>query len=680
MKQLILLFTLIIASSNVAFSQFSATFIVTDDITGAPIENAQITFDGNFFESTDATGQAVFTNFANGTYSYNVSAPCYDFISDEITITDADYTQAVEISASTTNSIVFFVGSPFTIEGTVVTVTGDDNYFQEITLGAFDPNTIENVPFGEYNYTIVAPCYEIVNGTVTVECNNGDGIGVFEEPALLTTNSVFFFVGSPLSISGATVTVSGDDFFQELTTGAPFGDVMDNVPYGDYSYTITAPCYESLSGNFTVDCANGEGVAVFAEPVQATSNSVFFFVGSPLSISGATVTVSGDDFFQELTTGAPFGDVMDNVPYGDYSYTITAPCYESLSGNFTVDCANGEGVAVFAEPVQATSNSVFFFVGSPLSISGATVTVSGDDFFQELTTGAPFGDVMDNVPYGDYSYSISAPCYEPLSGNFTVDCANGEGVAVFAEPVQATSNSVFFFVGSPLSINGAVVSVTGDGFDQELVTGAPFGDVMDNVPYGDYTYTITADCYETVTGTMTVDCANGEGVAVFEEPVAIVIDNSTTHVAATITANEIGFGFTYQWLDCNNGNAEIEGATDVSFTASQNGSYAVAITNQSCTVTSECVEITSLGISTIEQQLIAKAFPNPFSDQLKITISELNSNSLVEIYNITGQLVSSHTFNNQSTIYLNLSDLSKGSYILKITSNNKQHIQQLIKQ
>jgi hypothetical protein len=596
MKQLILLFTLIIASSNVAFSQFSATFIVTDDITGAPIENAQITFDGNFFESTDATGQAVFTNFANGTYSYNVSAPCYDFISDEITITDADYTQAVEISASTTNSIVFFVGSPFTIEGTVVTVTGDDNYFQEITLGAFDPNTIENVPFGEYNYTIVAPCYEIVNGTVTVECNNGDGIGVFEEPALLTTNSVFFFVGSPLSISGATV------------------------------------------------------------------------------------TVSGDDFFQELTTGAPFGDVMDNVPYGDYSYTITAPCYESLSGNFTVDCANGEGVAVFAEPVQATSNSVFFFVGSPLSISGATVTVSGDDFFQELTTGAPFGDVMDNVPYGDYSYSISAPCYEPLSGNFTVDCANGEGVAVFAEPVQATSNSVFFFVGSPLSINGAVVSVTGDGFDQELVTGAPFGDVMDNVPYGDYTYIITADCYETVTGTMTVDCANGEGVAVFEEPVAIVIDNSTTHVAATITANEIGFGFTYQWLDCNNGNAEIEGATDVSFTASQNGSYAVAITNQSCTVTSECVEITSLGISTIEQQLIAKAFPNPFSDQLKITISELNSNSLVEIYNITGQLVSSHTFNNQSTIYLNLSDLSKGSYILKITSNNKQHIQQLIKQ
>jgi hypothetical protein len=512
MKQLILLFTLIIASSNVAFSQFSATFIVTDESTGLPIENAQVTLDANFFESTDANGQAVFTNFANGTYSYNVSAPCYEFISEEITITDGNLTESVVMSEVTTNSIVFFVGSPFTIEGTVVTVTGDDNYFQEITLGAFDPNTIENVPFGEYNYTIVAPCYEIVNGTVTVECTNGDGIGVFEEPALLTTNSVFFFVGSPLSISGATVTVSGDDFFQELTTGAPFGDVMDNVPYGDYSYTITAPCYE------------------------------------------------------------------------------------------------------------------------------------------------------------------------PLSGNFTVDCANGEGVAVFAEPVQATSNSVFFFVGSPLSINGAVVSVTGDGFDQELVTGAPFGDVMDNVPYGDYTYTITADCYETVTGTMTVDCANGEGVAVFEEPVAIEIDNSTTHVAATITANEIGFGFTYQWLDCDNGNAEIEGATDVSFTAAQNGSYAVAITNQSCTVTSECVEITSLGISATEQQLIANAFPNPFNDQLKITISELNSNSSVEIFNITGQLVSSNTFNNQSTIYLNLSDLSKGSYILKITSNNKQHIQQLIKQ
>jgi hypothetical protein len=511
MKHILLFFTLLIASSNVAFSQYSVTFNVTDEDTGLPIENAQVTLDANFFESTDAAGQATFTDFANGTYTYSISAPCYEFISEEITVADGNVTQSIIMSAATTNSIVFFVGSPFTIEGTVVTVTGDDNYFQEITLTAFGLNSLENVPYGVYNYTIVAPCYEIVSGQVTVDCNNGDGVGVFEEPAALTTNSVFFFVGSPLNISGATV------------------------------------------------------------------------------------------------------------------------------------------------------------------------TVSGDNFFQEITTGAPFGDVMENVPYGEYSYSISAPCYDLLSGNFTVDCANGEGVAVFAEPVQSTTNSIFFFVGSPLTISGAVVNVEGNGFSQELVTGAPFGDMMADVPYGDYTYTITAECYETITGTVTVECANGEGNTVFAEPVAIEIDNSTTVSNSTIVANTIGFGYTYQWLDCDNDYAEINGATNVSYTATENGSYAVAITNQSCTVISECVDITQVGISNPLNTLNLSVFPNPFSDQIQLSGKELSGISSVQLFSVTSQLVYSQTVNNTNTFTLNVQDLPAGSYILRVNSGTKQAIQKLMK-
>jgi hypothetical protein len=49
-----------------------------------------------------------------------------------------------------------------------------------------------------------------------------------------------------------------------------------------------------------------------------------------------------------------------------------------------------------------------------------------------------------------------------------------------------------------------------------LITGAPFGDVMENVSYGDYTYTITSDCFETKVGTITIDCGDGGGIAVSE--------------------------------------------------------------------------------------------------------------------------------------------------------------------
>jgi hypothetical protein len=46
---------------------------------------------------------------------------------------------------------MFLIGSPLTIDGTVVTVKGEDNYFQEITLSSFGLNSLENIPYGEYN-------------------------------------------------------------------------------------------------------------------------------------------------------------------------------------------------------------------------------------------------------------------------------------------------------------------------------------------------------------------------------------------------------------------------------------------------------------------------------------------------------------------------------------------------
>ena len=456
---------------------------------------------------------------------------------------------------------------------------------------------------------------------------------------------------------------------------------MENVPFGDYSYTITAPCYETITGNVTVNCTDGNGIVVEENPVPSTTNSIFFYVGSPLSINGATVTVSdGGSFYQELTTGAPFGDVMENVPFGDYSYTITAPCYETITGNVTVNCTDGNGIVVEENPVPSTTNSIFFYVGSPLSINGATVTVSdGGSFYQELTTGAPFGDVMENVPFGDYSYTITAPCYETITGNVTVNCTDGNGIVVEENPVPSTTNSIFFYVGSPLSINGATVTVSdGGSFYQELTTGAPFGDVMENVPFGDYSYTITAPCYETISGNVTVNCTDGNGILVEANPVEIVIDNSTTQDANILTANAAGY--TYQWINCDTG-APIDGATSQTYTASENGNYAVIISSENCSATSECIQVTTVGIAQHTNSIEVRTFPNPFTGQIKFESDAFSSNEVfVKIFSITGQLVKSQSFFGQKIIELNLSELQNGAYIVQINSDNDQYFSQIIKQ
>jgi hypothetical protein len=65
---------------------------------------------------------------------------------------------------------------------------------------------------------------------------------------------------------------------------------------------------------------------------------VFFFVGSPLTLQGATVSLfDSEGFFQTLTTGNFLGDIFENVPYGDYNYTIELDCYETISGSITVE-------------------------------------------------------------------------------------------------------------------------------------------------------------------------------------------------------------------------------------------------------------------------------------------------------------------------------------------------------
>ena len=72
--------------------------------------------------------------------------------------------------------------------------------------------------------------------------------------------------------------------------------------------------------------------------------------------------------------------------------------------------------------------------------------------------------------------------------------------------------------------------------------------------------TNAAGCDSTVTTTLLVD----------------TVDVSITQNVYELTANN-NLG-TYQWIDCDNGNQPIAGETNQTFTATENGNYAVIIT------------------------------------------------------------------------------------------------------
>ena len=111
------------------------------------------------------------------------------------------------------------------------------------------------------------------------------------------------------------------------------------------------------------------------------------------------------------------------------------------------------------------------------------------------------------------------------------------------------------------------------------------------------------------------------------------IDTSLTISDPTISANAIGA--IYQWLDCTNAFAIINGETSQSYTASANGNYAVMITQGLCSDTSACVQINTVGIFSLLYEGII-IYLNPSTNNLTI---ETPPQSTIEISNIEGQLI-----------------------------------------
>jgi uncharacterized repeat protein (TIGR03803 family) len=138
-------------------------------------------------------------------------------------------------------------------------------------------------------------------------------------------------------------------------------------------------------------------------------------------------------------------------------------------------------------------------------------------------------------------------------------------------------------------------------------------------------------------------------------------DVTVTTSSATLTANATGAA--YQWLDCTNNFAVIPGATNQSFTPAANGNYAVAVTQNSCTDTSSCNNITGIGIAEHTANNMMFVSPNPSSGIFNVESSTLNASYIIT--DITGRVVASGQLTGKQTS-IDLSNAQSGVYILKV--------------
>jgi hypothetical protein len=179
----------------------------------------------------------------------------------------------------------------------------------------------------------------------------------------------------------------------------------------------------------------------------------------------------------------------------------------------------------------------------------------------------------------------------------------------------------------------------------------------------DVNFPITASGNTTIT--WTYNDGNGNTSMQSQNVIITPIDNGITQVDA-ITLSATTSGYSYQWIDCNNGNAIIPGVTAQSFTPTANGNYAVIVSSSSCSDTSACQAITSVGIDEMGASNI-EVYPNPTSGIVYILLGKEYQNTSFKLFNAIGQVILHKDFTSTNEITFEIEGAT-GVYLLEIES------------
>ena len=109
----------------------------------------------------------------------------------------------------------------------------------------------------------------------------------------------------------------------------------------------------------------------------------------------------------------------------------------------------------------------------------------------------------------------------------------------------------------------------------------------------------------------------------------------------------------------------------------QDGYYAVEISDGTCSVVSDCIHITGVSVAELSKKGI-KIYPNPNTGQFYITINQNEEPVSIRIYDLTVKLLKTRILNKEKNL-IDMQDYAKGIYLLQINSNGHLINSQIIK-
>ena len=721
------------ANGCVASQNFTVTQPTPISVTAASQTNVACNSGSNGAASINTP-----TGGAGGfTYNWTPGNPTGDGTTSVTGLAAGTYTVTVTDANACTASQSFTVTQPTAISVTAASQTnvacnGGSNGAAAINTptggaGGYTYNWTPGNPTGDGTVSVTG----LTAGTWTCTVTDANGciasqaFTVTQPPVLSVTAASQTNVACNGGSNGAAAinapTGGTPGYTYDWTPGTPTGDGTTSITgltAGTWTCTVTDANGCTASQSFTIT----EPTAISVTPASQTNVSCNGGSNGAASIN--TPTGGAGSYTYDWTPGTPTGDgtvsitgiaagiwtctVTDaNGCTANQAFTITEPTAISVTpaSQTNVSCNSGSnGAADINPPTGGTPGYTYDWTpGTPTgdgttSITGLaagtyTVTVTdanGCTANQAFTITEPAAITnsftatdCDSYTWNTQTYNTSGTyiqvltsasgCDSTVTLNLTINFSSSENLNV-TECESYTLNSQTY--------------TTSGTYTQLLTNSAGCDSIITlnltiNNAYADTTVATACDSLIwngqtfTTTGFYTLSFTNVNGCdSILNLDLTIV----STPVAGITSLNVItlqasGTG-TYQWINCS-GQA-IAGETNATFTATSNGSYAVIVSNGTCSDTSDCVVISQVGLDENKNSFGVTLTPNPAQNDVKVTFTGVNE-AFIIIYDAQGKVVM--TMNQvQSGEMLSIEAFERGVYLVNIMTTSGNHTERLIKQ
>ena len=548
-----------------------------------------------------------------------------------------------------------------------------DDYFHGYNLGEISAEILSN----GHQCEVITP---LNNTPPTITSTGGNIIVPISTPFILTGHAidpegdVLTFLWEQMDNEASTqppvATATGGPSFRSfdpsLDSSRYFPRLSALATNGPFTWESLPSVARVMDFRLTVKDNHGVGSCNDYVDVTVTTNAAAgpFIVNYP-SVTGIS-WVGGSN--QTVTWSVANTDV---APINCSDVRILLSVNGGLSYPFVLNSITAnDGSEVIVCPNVSTTTARVMVISS----AGTFFDISNNNF--TITCGStvtPLFSGLSNACQNDSSFSLpiqsdngipgtwSPPLNLTIAGtstyNFTStpnNCAVNTSFSLVVEPMASPLFEAFENVCQGTDIQFSNTSTNG-------IAGT-WSPPASSASPGTTSYIFTPDLGQ---------CADevNQNLTVLSTPSNLISQNDIT---LTAQQNNVD----YQWLDCAT-NLPVPGAVSQSFTTgAASGTYAVVVTLNGCSDTSQCITVDQSGLS--EHDVTVVLSPNPAGDAVHLTWTG-HAIQTVYLMDISGKALSSQVVSGSNSCTFDLSQYASGLYLVVANSANGPSLYKFLK-